>query len=327
LKAGGVTVLSITKTTGGHMLTAPATDAEKIRTVSSRVFGVASYGQCECCPRDLDVLKTRVCEHMSALLPISSFKVECSRIDKRYELTSPALCNDLGTTICDQLGIAVSVRDPAVTLYVDVHDTEFVYYTEKSEGALGLPVKTSGSVACLVSGGFDSPVAAWMMMRRGCRIVYVHFHSAPYGEWRSSVGKLRKIVEQLSLYGGRTRFYAVPIGESQRLIATKAPEKLRVMLYRRLMMRVAKRIAETRGCSALATGDSLGQVASQTIESMMTIQSVVEPMLILRPLLTFCKEEILARARAIGTHDLSIFPGGDCCSHMLPKNCLHEAED
>jgi thiamine biosynthesis protein ThiI len=323
MKAGGVHVIQIRKLTGRHYLTAPLEEADLVGAVSPRVFGIANYGRCESCPRDLETLKTRAVDHFRALLetrPIASFKIEASRVDKRYELTSPQLCTQIGAVVNDTLHIPVNLTNPAVIFRVEILDTTFVYTTEKTEGALGLPVRSSGSVVSLISGGFDSPVAAWMMMRRGCSIVYVHFHSAPFGEWRSSVSKIRKIVQQLSLYGGPQKFYAIPIGELQRQIATKAPEKLRVTLYRRLMMRVAKKVAEQHHCGALCTGDSLGQVASQTIDSMTTIQSVVEPMLILRPLLAFCKEEIIRWARTIGTHDISILPGGDCCSHMLPKN-------
>jgi thiamine biosynthesis protein ThiI len=319
LKAAGVTA-TITNLSGRHLITAAASDVEKVRAVLPRVFGIANFGQCWLCERDLDVLKSRVLEYMSSLVPIVSFKVECSRVDKSYIMTSQALSVELGAAIRDRVDVAVSLHDPAVTVFVEVLSNRFVYFTERSEGALGLPVQASGSVAMLISGGVSSPVAAWMMMRRGCGIVYVHFHSGPYGEWRASVGKIRKIVRQLSLYGGRMRFHAVPIGESQRLIATQVREEIRLTLYRRLMIRIAKKIAEANRCQALATGDSLGQVASQTIDSMTTIQNVVEPMLIMRPLLAFDRDEIVARAQAIGTHEFSTLPGGDCSSHMLPKS-------
>jgi thiamine biosynthesis protein ThiI len=164
---------------------------------------------------------------------------------------------ELGAAIRDSVGAAVTLRDPAITVFVEVLINRFVYFTERSEGALGLPVGTSGSVAVLISSGVGSPVAAWMMIRRGCGVVYVHFHSAPSSEWRSSVGKICKIVRQLSLYGGPTRFHAVLIGESQSLIATQAREEIRVTPYRWLMMPIGKRIAKTNRCAAVATGDSL----------------------------------------------------------------------
>lgn len=322
MKAQGVNVIKIEKITGRHFLIAPASDEEKVREVSPRVFGIVNFARCYRCDRDFELLKSEVLEHFESLLasrPIGSFRVECSRVDKRYNLQSPVICKEIGAVIHDELKIPVNLEKPEITLHIEVLNDKFVYFYERIPGALGLPVHTSGNIACLLSGGFDSPVAVWMMMRRGCKVTLVHFHSAPFGEWKSSVTKIRRIVKQLHLYGGPTKFFAIPIGELQRQIANLAPEKLRVTLYRRLMMRVAKKIAETHKCSALATGDSLGQVASQTIDSMTSIQSVVTPMLIFRPLLAFCKEEIMDRARQIGTHDISAMSGGDCCSHMLPK--------
>lgn len=320
MRHAGVRVLSVTRSTGRHFLTAPLEDADKVAEVSPRIFGIANFGRCESCDRDYELLKTRAKQHFEKISPVASFKIEVSRVDKRFEKQSPVVAREIGAVIHDDLNIPVNLQNPAVTMHIEILTDKFVFYTDRQEGAHGLPVGTSGGVVLCLSGGFDSPVAAWMMMRRGCRVKYVHFHSAPFGEWRSSVGKIRKIVQQLSLYGGPIEFFSVAIGEFQRQIANKAPEKLRVTLYRRLMMRIAKKIAENNKCGALATGDSLGQVASQTIDSMTTIQSVVEPMLIMRPLLAFCKDEIMRKAREIGTHDISILAGGDCCSHMLPKN-------
>ncbi|KAH0790270.1 tRNA 4-thiouridine(8) synthase ThiI [Histomonas meleagridis] len=323
LKAAGVQNIKIEKITGRHFVTVPIEYEMQLAEVSPRIFGIANYGHCISCSRDVEVLKSKVIENVKEILdkhPINSFRVETSRVDKRYPLTSQDVSKEIGTVVHEGLNIPVNLTQPELTIKIEILNDKFVFYTERLPGAKGLPIHTSGHVACLLSGGFDSPVASWLMMRRGCSVTYIHFHSSPYGEWRSSVSKIRKIVQQLSLYGGPTKFYSVAIGESQRIIATKAPAKLRITLYRRLMMRIAKEIAEKHKCLALATGDSLGQVASQTIESMTTIQSVIQPMLIMRPLLGFCKEEIMERAKEIGTYDISILPGGDCCSHMLPKN-------
>ena len=335
MKENGVNVIKIEKITGRHFLIAPSSDEEKVREVSPRVFGIANYARCYQIDRDFELLKTSVLDHFKELLKnrtIESFRVSCSRVDKRFQMQSPQVCKEIGAVIHDGLNIAVNLDHPEITLQIEVLNDTFVFFSERFPGALGLPIYSSGKVACLLSGGFDSPVAVWMMMRRGCGVTLVHFHSAPFGEWRSSVTKIRRIVRQLRLYGGPSKFYAIPIGELQRQIANKAPEKLRVTLYRRLMMRVAKKIAEKHKCTALATGDSLGQVASQTIDSMTSIQTVVSPMIIMRPLLAFCKEEIMDRARLIGTHDISALPGGDCCSHMLPKKVatkpsIEEAEE
>lgn len=300
-------------------------DAEKIIECTKKVFGICNFGRCYRVKRDMDTLKQECLTKFQAFIsnqspPITNFKVECSRQDKQFQLTSPEVSRIVGDVISTSLKLPAKMKDPDITIYVEVLHRCFLFYFEKIEGSHGLPVDSSGRVAVLLSGGFDSPVAAWTVMRRGCSVRYIHFHSAPYGEWKSSITKVRKIVQQLATWGGPLKFYSVPIGEQQRLIAKDAPAKLRVTLYRRLMLRVAKQIAETQKCIALATGDSLGQVASQTIESMTTIQSVIAPFLVLRPLIGSNKNSIMKKARKIGTHDLSIIPAGDCCSHMLPKN-------
>lgn len=328
MKEAGVTIHAIDQITGRHLLIANASDQAAIEEVSPRVFGIANYARCYGCSGDFDALKEEIHNYFANLLksrPIKSFRVDCSRVDKRFPMQSPMVCKEIGAVIHEGLEIPVDLHNPELNLHIEILNDDkkfpykFLYFAERLPGALGLPVGTSGKVLCLLSGGFDSPVATWMMMRRGCSVSLIHFHSAPYGEWRSSVSKIRKIVQQLHLYGGPTNFLSVPIGELQREIANKAPDRFRVTLYRRLMMRVAKKIAEKEKIKALATGDSLGQVASQTIESMTSIEFVIKPMLILRPLLAFCKEEIMDRARLIGTHDISAMTGGDCCSHMLPK--------
>jgi thiamine biosynthesis protein ThiI len=237
-------------------------------------------------------------------------------------LTSPELSKLVGEVVFTDVKIPVDVKNPALTVFIEVHTDSFLFYCEKIEGAMGLPAGSSGCTVVLLSGGFDSPVAAWTVMRRGCAIQYAHFHSAPFGEWRSSVAKVRRIVQHLATWGGPTKFFAIPIGESQRLIARDAPERLRVTLYRRLMLRIAREIARRTKCEALTTGDNLGQVASQTIQSMTAIQESIAPFLVMRPMLGYAKFEILDKARAIGTHDLSVVQAGDCCSHMLPKKVV-----
>jgi thiamine biosynthesis protein ThiI len=254
--------------------------------------------------------------------PIASFKVETTRSDKQFPVTSPEISRLVGEIVFMELHIPVDVKNPALTVFVDVQQDCFLFYCEKIEGAMGLPVGSSGRTVVLLSGGFDSPVAAWMVMRRGCAVEYAHFHSAPFGEWRSSIAKVRRIVQHLATWGGPSKFFAIPIGESQRLIARDAPERLRVTLYRRLMLRIAREIAKRTKSDALTTGDNLGQVASQTIESMTAIQESIAPFLIMRPMLGAAKFEILDKARKIGTHDLSIVQAGDCCAHMLPKKVV-----
>jgi thiamine biosynthesis protein ThiI len=325
LKDAGVTLQKTAKLVGRELLIALESDTAIIEAVLPRVFGIANWGKYESCPRELPILKARICEHFASRLAdghIASFNIETTRVDKRFLLTAPFVSREVGAAIGDAFGVPVDVERPAITLYIEVLADQFAYASTKREGALGLPIGMSGPVAMLISGGLRSPVASWMMMRGGCAVTYLHFHSAPYGEWRSSISKIRKIVRYLMLWGGPPKFYAIGIGDSQQKIALETNGQMRIALYRCLMMRVAKRIAEQTDCCALATGESLGESASQTIESMKTLQTVVDSMLILRPLLGFCKEEIDAKAKLIGTDEISALRGGDCCSDFLPKSMV-----
>lgn len=325
MRAAGIESAKLFQKQSHTYLKCSKSEQDKVIEIAKRVFGISNFGICQQIERNIDTLKAAVKDYFvkrHAEKPIASFKVEATRPDKRFELTSPELCRLIGGVIFEEVKIPVDLHNPEVTLHIEVHTDSFVFYCEKIPGAMGLPAGSSGRTVILLSGGFDSPVAAWTVMRRGCAIEYVHFHSSPFGEWKSSIAKVRRIVQQLATWGGPTKFYAVPIGDSQRLIAQNAPEKLRVTLYRRLMLRIAREIGKQTNCLALTTGDSLGQVASQTIESMTAIQEAIAPFLVMRPLLGNTKSEIMDRAKMIGTHDISVEPAGDCCSHMLPKRVV-----
>lgn len=298
---------------------------EKAIETLKLVFGISNFGRCYHVARDIEVLKKECFTKFSDYYnknkgQISNFKCNCSRQDKQFKPDSVEICKIIGESVSTGLNLPAKMKDPDISIFIEVRNKFILFYFEKIEGAHGLPVNSSGRAVVLLSGGFDSPVAAWTVMRRGCSVRFVHFHSAPFGDWKGSVSKVRKLVQVLSKWGGPLDFYSVPIGEQQRIIAQDAPARLRVTLYRRLMFRIARKIAAETKCQTLVTGDSLGQVASQTIQSMTTIQSVISPFLVLRPLIGKNKSSIIKRARKIGTHDLSILPAGDCCSHMLPKN-------
>lgn len=312
---------------GVHYITIPEDKEEILRKVSPKIFGVANFSKLYVSEKDEDGFIEEIIDHFRELnkeTPIESFRVVTKRPYKEYPRTSDEFSRVVGQHIHERLGLKAELKRAKFSLYIKIQKGKFEYSFEKIQGALGLPVGTAGRVACLLSGGFDSPVACWQMMRRGADIQFIHFHSAPYGEWRSSVSKIREIVKVLYTWGSPPVFFSVPIGDSQQKIITDASEKYRVTLYRRLMLRVAKKIAESQRCMALCTGDALGQVASQTIESMTTIQqSLIEndnSMLILRPLVGFCKNEIITKANEIGTGEISEKPAGDCCAHMIPKN-------
>ena len=210
-----------------------------------------------------------------------------------------------------------NLRRPAFTVHVEVLRDRAFYYFDKQHGAGGLPTGVSGRVACLMSGGIDSPVAAWRMMRRGCRAQLIHFHSYPIVS-AVSQEKARRLAEVLTRYQQRTRLYLVPFGEVQRRVLIAVPAPLRVVVYRRLMLRIAERLARWEGARALVTGESVGQVASQTLENLTAIGTATT-LPVFRPLIGMDKEEIIADAQRIGTYDISIVPDEDCCQLFTPR--------
>jgi thiamine biosynthesis protein ThiI len=201
---------------------------------------------------------------------------------------------------------------------VEILPRDAFFGFDKIAGAGGLPVGTSGRVAALISGGFDSPVAAYRMMQRGCRIIFVHFHSAPYQD-KTSQEKVRELVTRLTRHQFQSRVYLVPFGEIQRRIVAAVARPLRVVLYRRMMLRIGEAIARKEKARALVTGESLGQVASQTLDNMAVIEQAAR-LPILRPLVGMDKQEIIDQARRIGTFDISAIPDQDCCQLFVPKH-------
>ena len=211
----------------------------------------------------------------------------------------------------------MDLKHPEFVIHVEVVTNDAFYYFDRDRGPGGLPTGTSGKVACLISGGIDSPVAAWRMMRRGCRAYFIHFHSYPILS-RTSQDKVRTMVELLTRHQLRSRLFLVPFAPIQQQIVVSVPAALRVVIYRRLMLRIAERIARKIEAHALVTGDCVGQVASQTVENLAVIGSVVT-MPLLRPLIGFDKEEITAEAQKLGTYEVSIIPDEDCCTLFTPR--------
>ncbi|RMF77238.1 MAG: tRNA 4-thiouridine(8) synthase ThiI, partial [Nitrospirae bacterium] len=246
-----------------------------------------------------------------------SFAVRAKRADKSFPLGSQELNRRVGAAVRRATGLQVDLTNPELTLRIEVVDRRALLYCDRVEGARGLPVGVSGQVVALLSGGIDSPVAAARMMRRGCRVTFVHCHSFPYTS-AASQEKVQGLAALLGRYQGPAELYLVPLIDIQRHIVGHAPAELRVLLYRRAMVRLAARIAEEVKAPALVTGESLGQVASQTLANLTAVDRC-SPLPILRPLLGWDKEEIVAEAQRIGTFDLSIEPHEDCCSYLEPK--------
>lgn len=291
--------------------------ADEVRDRMSRVFGLANYSLALRVPLDFDGMSTAM---IGALPPteVGSFSVKVRRADKAFPITSPVLAGQLGARIIAERGWAVDLDDADLQIRVEIVPGQAFCYLGKEPGAGGLPIGTGGRVVALLSGGIDSPVAAWRMMRRGCDAALVHFHSVPFLS-RTSQDKARQLAEVLTRYQLRTRLYLVPFGELQRQLTMTVPGDLRVIVYRRMMLRIAERIGRRVHAKALVTGEVVGQVASQTLDNINVIGAAAH-MPILRPLIALDKEEIIAQAQRLGTYGISIVPDEDCCTLFTPRH-------
>ncbi len=289
-----------------------------VRNRLSRVFGVANFAQAGRAPLDVDAIANAILADLEGRANPRTFRVSARRADKRFPLTSPQIEREVGGRIKEARNWTVNLDDPEFTIHVEALTSEAFYYFGKEPGAGGMPVGVSGRVACLLSGGIDSPVAAWRLMRRGCRVLFVHFHSYPILS-RASQEKTRELARLLTQYQLHSRLFLVPFGEIQQQVTLSVAPPLRVVIYRRLMMRIAERIARDHRAQALVTGEVVGQVASQTLENLSAINRVVT-MPVLRPLIGMDKDEITAEAQRLGTYPISIIPDQDCCTLFTPRH-------
>ena len=300
----------------------PAARWPAVRERLGRVFGVANFARAGSAGREVDEIAGAILRRLdepgaAGADRAASFRVRASRADKTYPLTSPAIEREVGGRIKAATGWRVDLDAPDLAIGVEILPDRVFYTLGKEPGPGGLPTGTSGAVLCLLSGGIDSPVAAWRLMKRGCRVRFVHFHAYPILS-RASLDKALEITEMLTRHQLRSRFYSISFGEIQRTIVLSAPPPLRVVLYRRMMMRIAERVAGACGAKALVTGESVGQVASQTIENLAVINDGVG-LPVLRPLIGSDKEEITREARRLGTYPVSIVPDQDCCTLFVPR--------
>ena len=299
------------------------TSWERARDRVATVFGIGNFARAGRAPLDVDRIAEEILKDLGPEDPVS-FRVSARRSDKRFPMTSPEIEREVGGRIKQARGWHVDLSHPAQTIHVEALSTDAFYSFGKERGAGGLPVGASGKVACLLSGGIDSPVAAWRMMRRGCRVMFVHFHSYPILS-RASQEKARELARLLTQYQYRSRLLLVPFGEIQQRVVLAVPPPLRVVIYRRLMVRIAERLARLNRAQALVTGEVVGQVASQTLENMATIDAVAS-MPVLRPLVGMDKEEITSEALRLGTYPVSIIPDQDCCTLFTPKHPATKAK-
>jgi len=312
----GLPVASVTRPASRVLATfhEPVTVPDVARRLGT-VFGLHSILPASHGGSNLTELEVTLAPHLDRM-PRGSFAVRCRRSDPRFPTPSPEVERRVGAFVVSRTGWPVDLEHPEHTVHVLIDRNGVWFWLRQIPGPGGLPVGVGGRALCLLSGGIDSPVAAWMTMKRGLRVDYIHFHSGPRNG-AASVEKVEALVRQLNRFGGASRLVVVPLGDIQDEVARRCPPEYRVLLYRRFMLRIAGRVARRLRARALVTGESLGQVASQTVENLAAVEAAV-PMPVLRPLVALDKLEIIERARRAGTYDLSIRPQADCCSFMMP---------
>lgn len=298
-------------------------DSEQLEEVIDRlqhIFGIQSYSPIATCEPDMDAICQRAIEVVRASEPEGkTFKVEVKRADKTF----PHRTHDIQQIVGEQVlrnvdGLTVKMKEPDLLLHVDIRRHEAQLSSIRYEGAGGMPVGASGRSLLMLSGGIDSPVAGYLMMKRGVALEAIHFASPPYTS-DFATEKVIDLAEQLSEYGPTVKVHVIPFTEIQKTIAESIPENLSMTTTRRLMLQIADRVREERELQAIVTGESLGQVASQTLESMTAINAVTSTP-VLRPLVTYDKIEIIDLSKKIGTYDISIRPYEDCCTIFTPSN-------
>lgn len=314
----GLDIVSIKSVMGRiEVACGPAVDWVELSERLRYVCGIANYSKAGRATHDFAQLAEAILDDLGDRQP-ESFRVSVRRADKRFPLTSPQIEREVGGLIKQAKGWHVDLERPALTVHVEMLPDYAFYFFGKEPGAGGLPTGTGGRLACLLSGGIDSPVAAYRMIRRGCTVLFVHFHSYPILS-RASQEKVREIAALLTKYQLKSRLVLVPFGELQQQVVLAVPPELRVVLYRRLMVRIAERLARQWKAKALVTGEVVGQVASQTLENL-TVIAEVAGLEILRPLVGMDKDEISAAAERLGTLPISNIPDQDCCQLFTPRH-------
>ena len=295
-------------------------DLDEICERVGEVFGIVTYSRAVVCEKSLDDILAKAPEYAAEYLRnAKTFKVESKRSDKRFPYKSPEISAQVGGKILERFPrLRVDVREPDVTVTVEVRDFGAYVRCAVIRGQGGMPVGTSGLATVLISGGIDSPVAAYMMAKRGLKLNAVHFESPPYTSERARL-KVERLLARVSRFSGSIEMHTVPLTKVQETIRDRCPEELFTILLRRVMMRIASRIADKTGSGALITGESLGQVASQTMPALGCTDAAAEKV-VFRPLIGMDKQEIINISRRIGAFDISIEPYEDCCTVFTPKH-------
>ena len=284
------------------------------------VFGIAGLSRAAAVEKNMDVIIPAAGNYLSSqLLAVKSFKVEAKRSDKKFPFSSPQICAELGGRLLEAYPhLAVDVHNPELTVNIEIRDNFAYIHGNQIKGAGGMPVGSSGKAALLISGGIDSPVAGWMMARRGLELIAVHFASPPYTSPKAEM-KVHSLLKKVALYSGRITLFVVPFTAVQEQIRSGCPEELFTIIMRRMMMKIAAVIAGRETCGALITGESVGQVASQTMYAIACTDAAVS-IPVFRPLIGMDKEDVIVLSRKIDTFDISIQPYEDCCTVFTPKH-------
>lgn len=295
-------------------------DLEEVVDRVGKIFGISALCRACVCEKDFSDVTAKSIEYLDEVLSnAKTFKVNAKRSDKAFPMKSPEICAELGGILLEKFpNLAVDVKNPEVTVTVEIRDTNAYVHAENIKGAGGLPVGSSGKAMLLLSGGIDSPVAGYMMAKRGVHVTAIHYVSPPYTSDRALM-KVEQLCEKLTDYCGGIAFYCVPFTEIQEAIKDNCPEEYFTVIMRRLMMEIAQRIAEKDNCLALITGESVGQVASQTMSAIACTDAVCR-IPVFRPLVGMDKTEIIEIARKIDTFETSVLPYEDCCTVFTPRH-------
>lgn len=296
------------------------TDLDEACEIISKIFGIVGFSKAAVCEKEFDKILKLTEEYLgNDLEGVTTFKVEAKRSDKKFPLGSPEICREAGGYLLSRHPhLKVDVHNPEMTVNIEIRDKYAFIHGNQIKGAGGMPVGTSGKAALLISGGIDSPVAGYMMAKRGIELTAVHFASPPYTSKRAEM-KVHELLSKVASYSGRIKLYTVHFTDIQEAIRDNCPEDMFTLVMRRHMMRISSAIAGKEGCLALITGESVGQVASQTIQAL-GCTDIAATLPVFRPCIGMDKTEIIAISRKIDTFETSIQPYEDCCTVFTPKH-------
>lgn len=294
----------------------------EIKEILKNIPGISNFYFAVSTDKDMEKINKKTVELLSPSNKINkykTFKIEARRSDKKFEFKSPEINARVGEYVLENTGFKVDVRNPDLEIIIDIGSKNCFIYFEKIKGIGGLPVGTAGNLISLLSGGIDSPVASYMMMKRGARIIFVHFKNRTIRGAEDGVDKIKSLIGTLNKFQRRSKLYIIPFDEFQKEIIANVPSKNRMIIYRRFMLKTAEMIAKKENAKGIVMGDSLGQVASQTLENINAVYSVVN-LPVFTPLIGMNKQETVDMAKKIGTYEISIIPYSDCCSLLAAKH-------